>query len=562
MNEILDGLGHGFSVAFQPENLLFVFIGVTVGTLIGLIPGLGPVATIALLLPLTFSLEPASAIVMLAGIYYGSMYGGRIPAILLRLPGDASAVVTTFDGYPLTQQGKAGPALGITAIGSFLGGTVAILGLTFLAPSMASFAGQISAPDMFILAALGLLMVTFIGSGSKPKALAAAAMGILAAIVGLDPATGTERLTFGNFEMTAGIHVVAVAVGLFGIGEIMHNAQEGFYKGAGKKPLGRILPSKADWLLTRMAILRSSIIGFFIGIIPGGGGTISSVIAYGAERRFSKQPEKFGKGAMDGLAATETADNASSNSAFLPLLTLGVPPNPVLALIFGALLLQNITPGPALVQEHPDVFWGVIASMYVGNIILLILNLPLIGVFIRLLKIPGSIMAPIILIVAIAGVYSVRNSMFDVLTCILFGIAGYVLRTFNFDLGPFVLGFILGPILEENFRQTMVMSNGSFGIFFERPVPLTIMILVVLTTLWFAYDSRRRKNKTRLTMDQFAEAERVAEGPRQDRAASLANADTGEINSAGNASADRSNHEDTDSASSAGEHGDPPNRWQ
>lgn len=518
MNEILNGLGHGFAVALQPENLLFVFIGVTVGTLIGLIPGLGPVATIALLLPLTFSLEPASAIVMLAGIYYGSMYGGRIPAILLRLPGDASAVVTTFDGYPLTQQGKAGSALGITAIGSFLGGTVAIIGLTFLAPTMASFAGQISSPDMFILAALGLLMVAFIGSGSKPKALAAAALGILAAVVGLDPNTGAERLTFGNFELTAGIHVVAVAVGLFGVGEIMYNAQEGFYKGAGKRPLDRILPSKADWIRTRMAMLRASIIGFFIGIIPGGGGTISSVIAYGAERRFSKHPEKFGKGAMDGLAATETADNASSNSAFLPLLTLGVPPNPVLALIFGALLLQNITPGPGLVDEHPDVFWGVIASMYVGNVILLVLNLPLIGLFVRLLKIPGSVMAPIILIVAMAGVYSVRNSMFDVLTCVLFGIAGYILRTFNFDLGPFVLGFILGPILELNFRQTMVMSDGSFMIFFERPVPLTIMIGVVLVTIWFAYDSRRRKGSKRVSMDQFAEAKRTIGGDKKQAA--------------------------------------------
>lgn len=495
MNDILSGLSQGFSVAFEPQNLLFVLIGVSVGTLIGLIPGLGPVATIALLLPLTFNLEPAGAIMMLAGIYYGSMYGGRIPAILLRLPGDASAVVTTFDGYPLTQQGKAGSALGITAIGSFLGGTVAILGLSFLAPSLASVAGQISSPDMFILAALGLLMIAFIGSGSKPKALASAAMGILVAVVGLDPNTATERLTFGSFELTAGIHIVAVAVGLFGVGEIMFNAQQGFYGGVGKTTLDRIFPSKADWVRSRMAIARASIIGFFIGIIPGGGGTISSVIAYGAERRFSKHPEKFGKGAIDGLAATETADNASSNSAFLPLLTLGVPPNPVLALIFGALLLQNITPGPALLQDHPDVFWGVIASMYVGNVILLVLNLPLIGMFVKLLKIPGRVMAPIILMVAIAGVYSVRNSTFDVLTCILFGIAGYVLRTFNFDLGPFVLGFILGPILEDHFRRTMVMSDGSFMIFFERPVPLTIMILVVVVIAWFAIDGRRKKRR-------------------------------------------------------------------
>lgn len=506
MLETIQGLGYGFSVAFQPENLLFVLIGVTVGTLIGLIPGLGPVATIALLLPLTFNLEPAGAIMMLAGIYYGSMYGGRIPAILLRLPGDASAVVTTFDGYPLAQQGRAGPALGITAIGSFIGGTIAIIGLSFLAPTLAGVAGSVASPDMFVLAAMGLLMIAFIGSGSKVKALVAAALGIIVAIIGLDPNTAEPRLTYGNFELTAGINIVAVAVGLFGIGEIMFNAEKGFYGGLGKTVLTRVLPTRADWLMSRVAILRSSVIGFFIGIIPGGGGTISSVVAYGVQRRLSKQPDKFGKGAIDGLAATETADNASSNSAFLPLLTLGVPPNPVLALIFGALLLQNITPGPALVTEHPDVFWGVIASMYVGNILLLLLNLPLIGLFVKLLRIPGRVMAPIILMVAIAGVYSVRNSMFDVLVCIIFGVVGYFLRTFNFDLGPFILGFILGPILEDHFRRSMVMSDGSFGIFFSRPIPLVIMAILLVVVVWSIIDSRRKSHRP--TMDQFQEAER------------------------------------------------------
>lgn len=507
MNDILNGLGHGFGVALQPENLLFVLIGVTVGTLIGLIPGLGPVATIALLLPLTFNLEPAGAIMMLAGIYYGSMYGGRIPAILLRLPGDASAVVTTFDGYPLAQQGKAGSALGITAIGSFIGGTIAILGLTFLAPSLARVAGSVSSPDMFVLAAMGLLMIAFIGSGSKVKALVAAALGIIVAVIGLDPNTAEPRLTFGNFELTAGIHIVAVAVGLFGIGEIMFNAEKGFYGGLGKTKLARILPTKAEWVKSRLAILRASVIGFFIGIIPGGGGTISSVVAYGTERRFSKEPEKFGKGAIDGLAATETADNASSNSSFLPLLTLGVPPNPVLALIFGALLLQNITPGPQLVNEHPDVFWGVIASMYVGNVLLLLLNLPLIGLFVKMLRIPGNVMAPIILIVAVAGVYSVRNSMFDVLMCIVFGVVGYFLRTFNFDLGPFILGFILGPILEDHFRRSMVLSDGSFSIFFTRPIPLVLMGLLLLVVIWVIIDTRRKSRRP--TFDQFAEAART-----------------------------------------------------
>lgn len=506
--DILEGLGTGFQVALDPMNLLFVFIGVTVGTLIGLLPGLGPVATIALLLPLTFNLEPATAIMMLAGIYYGSMYGGRIPAILLRLPGDASAVVTTFDGYPLAQQGKAGSALAITGIGSFLGGTVAIIGLTLLAPTMASVAGGISAPDMFALAGLGLLMVVFIGSGSKLKALAAAALGILFASVGLDPVTAAPRFTFGSTDLIAGVHVVAVAVGMFGIGEILHNAEQGYYKGLGKPNLKRILPDKADWMLSRLAILRASIIGFFIGIIPGGGGTISSVIAYGVERRFSKQPEKFGKGAIDGLAATETADNASSNSAFVPLLTLGIPPNPVLALIFGALLLQNITPGPQLVNEHPDVFWGVIASMYIGNVILLILNLPLIGVFVQLLRVRGAIMAPIILVVAVAGVYSVRNSMFDVMVTVAFGVLGYILRKFNYDLGPFILGFILGPILEDNFRRTMALSDGSFSIFIERPLPIIVLAVIALGAVWFLVD-RTRKRRPLFAEDAAHLAERL-----------------------------------------------------
>lgn len=486
--DALIGLGEGFAVAFQPVNLLFVLIGVTVGTLIGLLPGLGPVATIALLLPLTFSMEPTTAIMMLAGIYYGSMYGGRIPAILLRLPGDASAVVTTFDGYPLAQQGRAGPALGITAIGSFIGGTIAILGLTLLAPVLAGVAGQVQAADMFALAALGLLMVTMVGSGSKVKAFAGATLGMMVAVVGLDPITAEGRMTFGSIDLIGGIHIVAVAVGLFGIGEVLHNADQGFYAGVNKTKLERILPTRADWILTRFAILRAAVIGFFIGVIPGGGGTISSVMSYGVQKKFSKQPEKFGKGAIDGLAATETADNASSNSAFIPLLTLGVPPNPVLALIFGALLLHNITPGPNLIEDNPDVFWGVIASMYIGNVLLLVLNLPLIGLFTNLLRVRGAVMAPIIAIVAVAGVYSVRNSVFDVAMCVVFGILGYLLRVFNFNLGPFILGFILGPILELQFRRTMMVSDGDLGVFLERPLVLALLVLAVLALVWYVVD--------------------------------------------------------------------------
>lgn len=489
--EILTSLGAGFEVAFSPMNLFYVTLGVVIGTVIGLIPGLGPVTAIALLLPLTFNLEAATAIMLLAGIYYGSMYGGRIPAILLRLPGDASAVVTTFDGYPLAQQGKAGSALSLTAIGSFIGGTVSIIGLTFLAPTLANLAAGIGAPDLFALAFIGLLMIVFIGQGSKAKALITGGLGILVATVGLDPISGAERLSFGALELLSGINIVAVAVGLFGIGETLYNAEHGFHAGAKNLKLDRMLPSRADWLLSRWAILRASILGFFVGVIPGGGGTVSSVLAYGVERKISKRPEMFGKGAVEGLAATETADNASSNSAFIPLLTLGVPPNPVLALIFGALLLQNITPGPTLISDHPEVFWGVIASMYIGNLLLLMLNLPLIRLFVQVLRLRGSLMAPIILVVAICGVFSVRNSIFDVGVAIVFGIIGYLLRKANYDLGPFILGFILGPILEVQFRRSLLISDGDFGIFLDRPLSLAVMLIIlafivraVLAKLW------------------------------------------------------------------------------
>lgn len=493
--DTISGLMSGFEVAFSPYNLLFVGLGVLIGTVIGLIPGLGPVTAIALLLPLTYELEATTSIMMLAGIYYGSMYGGRIPAILLRLPGDASAVVTTFDGYPLAKQGKASEALSLTAIGSFIGGTIAIVGLSFLAPWLATLATNINSADMFALAFVGLMMIVLMGSGSKWKALIIGCLGILIATIGIDPVSGTSRLTFGNLELLTGIDIVAVAVGLFGIGELLYNAEHGFHKGAKDMNVKPKMPSRADWLLSRFAILRASVIGFFIGIIPGGGGPVSSVVAYGAEKRFSKRPEKFGKGAIEGLAATETADNASSNSAFIPLLTLGVPPNPVLALIFGALLLQNITPGPNLVNEHPEVFWGVIASMYIGNVLLLALNLPLVGVFVQLLRVRGSLMAPVILLVAICGVFSVRNSIFDVATAIIFGFVGYALRKANFEMGPFILGFILGPILEVQFRRTMLVSDGDFGIFLDRPLVLAIGLIILAAAAVSVVDFFRKRQK-------------------------------------------------------------------
>lgn len=498
--EILQGIVAGFEVALSPINLLYVTAGVLLGTIFGLLPGIGPTAAVALLLPLTFTLDPATAVIMLAGIYYGSMYGGRIPAILIRLPGDASSVITTLDGYPLTQQGRAGSALGITAIGSFLGGTVAIIGLTVLAPLLADGARMFAAPELFLLMLFGLMMIVLIGSGSMVKSLCMAAVGFLIAAIGMDPIGGTERLTFGSAELSAGVGIVPLAIGLFGIGEVLNNIAKGQAGNIAVTKVSNVMPSWADWLASRAAIARASIVGFVLGILPGGGGTVSSVLAYGMEKKFSKNPEKFGKGAIDGLAATETADNASSNSAFIPLLTLGVPPNPVLALIFGALLLQNITPGPQLVDDHPDVFFGVIASMYIGNIILLILNLPLIRVFVTILRIPLTLLGPVVVLIAICGVYSVSNSMFDVGLMLAFGVAGFFLRRFDFNLAPLILGFILGPLLEVQWRRTMIMSEGSFSIFVERGAALGILLALLATVVWIAVSAiaKRRTSVQRI----------------------------------------------------------------
>lgn len=506
--EIFEGIVSGFEVAFSPINLLYVTLGVMMGTVFGLLPGIGPTAAVALLLPLTFTLDPATGVIMLAGIYYGSMYGGRIPSILLRLPGDASSVLTTLDGYPLTQQGRAGPALGITAIGSFLGGTFAIVGLTILAPTLAQVARSFAAPELFLLMLFGLIMIVFVGSGRALKSLTMAVVGILIATIGMDPITGTSRLTFGSVELSAGIGIVPLAIGLFGIGEVMNNIARGKEAQVKIPKMDRVLPTWADWVLTRMAILRASVVGFFVGILPGGGGTVSSVLAYGAEKQFSKQPRKFGKGAIDGLAATETADNASSNSAFVPLLTLGVPPNPVLALIFGALLLQNITPGPQLVDDHPDVFYGVIASMYIGNAILLLLNLPLIRVFVMILKVPQSVLGPLVVLIAICGVYAVSNSMFDVLLMLIFGVAGFILRRFNFDLAPLILGFILGPMLEVEWRRSMIMSDGSAFIFIDRTASMVVLIMLAVTiALILVAALRKRRNFVSQTQQTAIDSE-------------------------------------------------------
>lgn len=493
---ILDGLIGGFEVALTWQNLLFVTLGVLVGTVVGLLPGLGPTAAIALLLPFTYGLAPETAIIMLAGIYYGSMFGGRIPAILLNLPGDSSSVVTTFDGYPLRQQGRAGPALGITAIGSFLGGSFAIVGLTLFAPTLAQAALRMGPPELFVLTLFGVLMIVFLASGGIWAGLATACFGMLVATIGRDPITADWRLTGGLNALSDGIGIVPLAVGLFGLAEIFVLAEKRLRYAANKAEVTRVLPTMEDWILSRWAILRASVVGFFIGIIPGGGGTVSSIIAYGIEKRVSKRPEKFGKGAIEGLASTETADNASSNAAFIPLLTLGLPPNAVMGLIFGALIMHNVTPGPRLIETNPEIFWGVIASMYIGSILLLIINLPLIRVFVSILKIPGPVLMPFVVGIAVFGVYSVQNRVLDVWIALAFGFLGYLLKKINVGAGPLILGFVLAPIMEAQWRRTLLISDGSLTIFVERPVALVMLFAVAAAIVYsVGRDVRQRVAK-------------------------------------------------------------------
>ena len=495
---ILDGISQGFSVALDPTNLLYVFLGVLIGTVIGVLPGLGPTATIALLLPLTYEIEPVTAVILLAGIYYGSMYGGTITSVLLQLPGEAASVVTTFDGYQMAKQGRAGPALGIAAVGSFIGGTVAVIGLTLLAPPLADLAVEFGAPEYVALAALGILLVTYLGTRHPVKSLCMAALGLLLATMGQDLITGTTRFTFGQISLFDGLDFVAVAMGLFGVGEILYNVEKSEKAQAVKSKIKNVWPSRKDFRDSSGAIARGSVMGFFIGVLPGGGGVISSLASYATEKRLAKDPTRFGKGAIEGVAGPETANNASSTSAFIPLLTLGIPANVVLALIFGALLVQGITPGPQLITQEPEIFWGVIASMYIGNLMLLALNIPLVGFFVQLLRVRAGILAAFALLVTMAGVFSVNNDTFDMWVVLIFGILGWLMKKTGFEPGPLVLAFVLGSILETNFRRSMLTSGGEFSIFVTRPMSGTlfgVMALVIILSMVAAFRRRRRRSR-------------------------------------------------------------------
>ena len=477
MEGVLGNLLLGFSVALTPSILAYAFVGCVIGTLVGMLPGLGPLAGISLLLPATFGLNPIIAIVLLAGVYYGAMYGGSTTSILMRIPGEAASVMTCIDGYAMTQRGRGGPALAIAAIGSFVAGTLSVIALMFLAPTLASFALRFGPPEYTALLVMGLLVLSYMSGGSMVKTLTMAVVGLLFGMIGIDAMSGYTRFSYGVIELSDGIGIVAVAVGLFGLSEILLTAGQATPPPVQKPTLRQLVPSRDELRLSVGPIARGSVIGFLIGIIPGSAHIISSFVSYGIERRMSAHPERFGNGAIEGVAGPESANNAAATGAFVPMLALGIPTGPVTAVMLAAIMVHGILPGPMLIVEQPELFWGFVASMYVGNVVLLILNLPLVGVFVNLLRIPYSYLYPAILCFCILGVYSVASSVVDVWIMLGMGGLGYILRKFGYDLAPIALGLVLAPMLELSLRQSLAMSGGSFGIFFERPIAVTMFVI-------------------------------------------------------------------------------------
>ena len=485
MTEALQGLADGFAAALTPTNLFWAFFGVTAGTLVGVLPGLGPPATIAILLPLSVNLEPATGLIMMAGIYYGAKYGGSTTSILLNIPGEDASVVTTFDGYQLARQGRAGPALGIAAIGSFIAGTVGLIGLTFLAPAVAELAVIFGPPEYAGLMILGLSLVVLLAGASKLKGLVSGIFGFLLSTVGLDLFSGRLRFTGGRIELANGIEFVALSIGLFAIGEVMVNVEQetGYQLFKVPRRLKELFPSRQDMKDSSGAIAQGSILGFFIGALPGAGSTVASFISYAVAKRVSRRPELFGKGAIEGVAAPESANNSATAGAFIPLLTLGIPGSASTAIMLGALFLYGLQPGPLFFTENPDVVWPIIASMFIGNLVLVVLNLPLVPVFASILRIPYQILYPGIIVISIVGVYSINNSMFDVWVLVVFGLLGYVMRKTDFPTAPLVLTFVLGPLFEQAVRRSLIISQGSPSIFITRPWAVMFLVITVLLTL-------------------------------------------------------------------------------
>lgn len=485
----------GFSVALSWKGLLYCFIGCLWGTIVGVLPGLGPLAGMTLLLPLTFGLDPTTGIIMLTGIFYGAMYGGSTTSILVRIPGEAASVVTCIDGYEMAKQGRAGPALMISAVGSFIGGTFSILGLMFIAPPLAKVMIAIGPSVEVVLMLLALSVITVVSAGSRIKTAAMVVLGLVLGTIGLDNLTGIPRFTFGNPELAGGLSFTALAIGLFGISEILINLEKTETIKAIQPKLRELVPRWSDLRESAGPVGRASVIGFIFGIIPGVSHVVSTFVSYAMEKRFSKHPEMFGKGAIAGVAGPETANNAVTGTAMIPLLALGIPSIPATAILLSALTIHGVQPGPLLLTDHPEVFWGLVASMYIGNVILLILNLPLVGIFVNLLRIPYTWLVPIILIISVIGVYSVNFSSADIWIMVLSGGAGYLLRKFGYEMAPLLLALVLGDRLEENFRLALTMSGGSYATFVDGAsiVVLTSAVGLLLAVQGLAWAFGYRK---------------------------------------------------------------------
>jgi putative tricarboxylic transport membrane protein len=479
--EVISNILYGFSIALQPINLLHCFVGVVLGTLVGVLPGLGPVASISMLLPVTFHLSsPVSAIIMLAGIYYGSQYGGSTTAILVNIPGEASSVVTCLDGYQMARKGRAGLALGVAAIGSFIAGTIGVIGLMFVAPALSRFALRFGPPEYCSLMFLGFTILSYVASGSMIKSFMTAALGLILGTVGMDFLTGAYRFSYGILTLEDGLGLVPVAMGLFGISEVLLNIETTVNRTVFASKVKGLLPNRQEWKQLIGPVSRGTILGFFLGLLPGGGPIIASFMSYIVEKKISKHPEKFGQGAIEGVAAPESANNASAQGAFVPMLTLGIPATPSVAVLLGALILYGVQPGPLLMKKAPDVFWGLIASMYTGNAMLLILNLPLIPLWVRILKIPYPILFPLILLFCITGAFSINNTVADIIVMNIFGIVGYLMKKVKYEAAPLILAYILGPLFENALRQSLMMSKGSFSIFLSRPITLGFIIVAAI----------------------------------------------------------------------------------
>jgi putative tricarboxylic transport membrane protein len=497
--DLLSNLALGFSTALSPENVLWCFVGVLLGTLVGVLPGIGPTATIAMLLPITFGFEPVTALIMLAGIYYGAQYGGSTTAILINLPGESSAAVTAIDGHEMARQGRGGPALATAAIGSFVAGTIGTLVVVLFAPALASVALTFGSAEFFALVVLGLITSVALARGSTVKALAMIVLGLLLGTVGQDIYTGTPRFTFGMRELYGGINFVSVAVGMFGVAEILRNLEDEATRTAPIRTVGSLWLTREDRRRIVRPVLRGTALGSVLGVLPGAGHVLASFASYTLEKRISRDPRSFGHGAIEGVAGPESANNAAAQTSFIPLLTLGLPAHPVMALMVGAFIIQGITPGPNVIVNEPALFWGLVVSMWIGNLLLVLLNLPLIGIWVRLLAVPYRVLFPAIIAFACIGTFSINLNAFDVFAIAVFGLLGYVLIKLGCEPAPLLIGFVLGPLLEQHLRRALIIAHGDLTVFVTRPVSLALLVIAGIALLIAVVPAIRRQREVVFT---------------------------------------------------------------